>query len=118
MELWRRYEENMNQSSVWWHTLFGRQNLTAQVINDDELDDIDDMRPGSVPAVAWWQVGQEVLGMSEWPEGRRIDVHAMVHLGGFDYQDDSFLGEGFSNEHSAAHEQYAGGKPDIFKYAG
>ena len=118
MELWREYEENMNQSSVWWHTLYGRQNLTSQAENGPLLDEIGQTRPGAVPAVSWWQVGQEVLGMSEWPEGQRVDPHSMVHLGDFDYKDrddGNFLGEGFSNAHSAAHEQYEGGNEDKYR---
>ena len=51
--------------------------------------------------------------MSEWPEGKRVDVHSMSLLGDFDYKDredgNNFLGDGFSNAHSAAHEQYEGG---------
>ena len=69
-----------------------------------------------VATPADWQVGQDVLGMSEWPEGKRIDVHSMVHLGDFDYKDrddGNFLGEGFSNAHSAAHEQNEGGKKEM-----
>ena len=54
-----------------------------------------------------------MLGMSEWPEGKRVDVHSMSLLGDFDYRDrddgNNFLGDGFSNAHSAAHEQYEGG---------
>ena len=118
MELWREYEENMNQSSVWWHTLYGRQNLTSQAENGPLLDEIGQTRPGAVPAVSWWQVGQEVLGMSEWPEGQRVDPHSMVHLGDFDYKDrddGNFLGDGFSNAHSAAHEQYEGGNEDKYR---
>ena len=68
VELWRRYKENMNASSVWWHTLYGRQNLTAQAANQDLLDDIGQTRPGSVPAVSWWQVGGYMIqgDQAEW----------------------------------------------------
>merc|ERR1719402_194110 len=111
VELWRRYSENMNQSSVWWGTVFATRNLSAIAKEGPLLHDM--YQPGSVPAVAWWQVGDEVLGMSEWPSGDRVDVHSMVNLGGYNYQEEgNFLGDGFSNEHSAAHEQYeeVGGK--------
>ena len=110
VELWRRYSENMNQSSVWWGTVFATQNLSAIENTGPVREDIGHTRPGSVPAVAWWQVGREVLGMSEWPAGDRVDVHSMVNLGGYRYQEEgNFLGDGFSNEHSAAHEQYEEG---------
>ena len=108
VELWRRYSENMNQSSIWWGTVYATRNLSAIAKEGPLLHDM--YQPGSVPAVSWWQVGDEVLGMSEWPSGDRVDVHSMVNLGGYNYQEEgNFLGDGFSNEHSAAHEQYEEG---------
>jgi len=120
VDIWRSYEENMNQSSVWWGTVFAKQNRTAM---DREHDNMGKPgKPNVVPAVSWWLVGDDVLAMSEWPGGHKVDVHKMEALGGPGYQDNDFLG-GFSNQHSPAHEQYgADGKiwssAAVHKYEG
>merc|ERR1719192_2838639 len=74
--LWKYYGENMNYTSVWWGTVYATQNLTAKDHfsgwHEDGLE-----HTGSVPAVSWWKVGKDVLGMSEWPSGVIVDPHTM-----------------------------------------
>jgi len=104
VDIWLSYEENMNQSSVWWGTVFAQQNRTAMEKEHDNMN-----KPGKtgvVPAVSWWKAGDQVIAMSEWPSGHAVDVHKMVDIGGYEYkEEDDFLG-GFGNQHSPAHEQY------------
>ena len=101
--VWRKHGEDMRQSSVWWGCTFAQENSTAQ---DAEREDMSDpARPRDVPPVSWWQVGKDVLAMSEWPSGDRIDVHAVKRLEGFQYQDEDWT-EGWRTTTSPAHEQY------------
>jgi len=121
VDIWLSYEENMNQSSVWWGTVFAKQNRTAM---DRESGNMGKPgKPNVVPAVSWWLAGEDVIAMSEWPSGHKVDVHKMEALGGYGYQEDTdFLG-GFHSQHSPAHEQYgADGKiwssAAVHKYEG
>jgi len=103
VKIWEKYEENMNQSSVWWGMVYAKQNLTAMEAERDDM--YKPGRPTSIPAVSWWQVGDDVLAMSEWPSGHKVDVHNMVAISNYEYKDDDWLG-GFSDKHSPAHEAY------------
>merc|ERR1712130_1034310 len=104
--LWKYYGENMNYTSVWWGTVYATQNLTAKK-HFDGWDEDGLEHTGSVPAVSWWKVGKDVLGMSEWPSGVIVDPHTMEQIKNYEYKEEgNFLGDGFHNQHSAAHEQY------------
>ena len=52
------YDQNMNESSVWWGTVYADKNMTAV-----EKESENEHKPGkheSIPAVAWWQIGNDV----------------------------------------------------------
>ena len=100
VDVWLDYEENMNQSSIWWWTIYAERNLTA--IDKESSNMGKPGKPGAVPAVSWWQVGDSVLAMTEGPGGHMVDVHKMIHLGNFPYDDD--LGSGWHTESGPAHE--------------
>jgi len=101
--IWEKYQEDMNQSSVWWGCIYAKHNNTAY---DRESDDLyAPGRPSGVPAVAWWKVGDEVLAMSEWPAGDSIDVHTNKFIEEYQY-DDGDWSDGWSSIQSPAHEQY------------
>merc|ERR1712055_984471 len=103
--LWRAHGENMNYTSVWWGTVYAHQNLTAKEFFRDWTNGLN--HTSSVPAVSWWKVGKDVLGMSEWPAGVIVDPHSMEQIKHYEYKEEgNFLGDGFHNQHSAAHEQY------------
>ena len=58
VDVWMSYNEDMNQSSVWWGTVFADKNTSAI---DRERENM--QKPGkleSIPAVAWWQIGNDV----------------------------------------------------------
>ena len=97
--IWRDAGENMNHTSVWWSTVYATQNRTAIEYYHDAMGSPD--HTGAVPAVSWWKVGDDVLGMSEWPSGRIIDPHTMEQVGGFPYSDTDFL-EGFGSLHRSS----------------
>merc|ERR1711936_28154 len=100
VDIWLDYEQNMNVSSIWWGTIFADRNLTAMQKEGGNVGRPG--KPGAVPAVSWWQVGDDVLAMTEGPGGERIDVHKMVHLGGYHYEDD--FGAGWHTESGPSHE--------------
>jgi len=107
--LWKYYGENMNYTSVWWGTVYAHQNLTAKAYFSNWAQEHPGNYTSSVPAVSWWKVGKDVLGMSEWPSGVIVDPHTMEQIKHYEYKDEedgNFLGDGFHNQHSAAHEQY------------
>ena len=48
----------MNESSIWWGTIYAERNLTAM-----ERESENQYKPGKlpdIPAVAWWQIGNDV----------------------------------------------------------
>ena len=52
------YDQNMNESSIWWGTIYAERNLTAM-----EKESENQYKPGKlpdIPAVAWWQIGNDV----------------------------------------------------------
>ena len=100
VDIWLDYEQNMNVSSIWWGTIFADRNLTAMQKEGGNMGRPG--KPGAVPAVSWWQVGDDVLAMTEGPGGERIDVHKMVHLGRYQYEDD--FGAGWHTESGPSHE--------------
>jgi len=103
VEIWEKYDEDMNQSSVWWGCIYAKENRTAM---DRESDDLyKPGKPSVVPAVAWWKVGKDVLAMTEYPSGPRIDVHHNKYLGDYPYENGDWT-RGFRSFHSPAHEQY------------
>ena len=58
LDIWISYEENMNESSIWWGTVYALKNNSAIAKENDNSH-----KPGKhseVPAVAWWQIGNEV----------------------------------------------------------
>ena len=58
LDIWMSYEENMNESSIWWGTVYALKNNSAIARENDNSH-----KPGKhseVPAVAWWQIGNEV----------------------------------------------------------
>ena len=57
-DIWQSYHENMNQSSVYWGTVFAEQNMTAKEREHDNMNKPG--KPGMIPNVAWWQVGDDV----------------------------------------------------------
>ena len=59
LDIWLSYEENMNESSIWWGTVYALKNNSA-IAKENE----NSHKPGKhseVPAVAWWQIGNEVI---------------------------------------------------------
>ncbi len=55
------YDQNMNQSSVWWGTVYADKNLDAV-----EKEFENEHKPGkheSIPAVAWWEIGNDVWAL-------------------------------------------------------
>ena len=100
VDIWLDYQENMNQSSIWWYTIYADRNLTAIGQESDNMGRPG--KPGAVPAVSWWQVGDSVLAMTEGPGGEMVDVHKMVHMGRYQYEGD-FM-PGWRTESGPAHE--------------
>ena len=58
VDVWRRYEQNMNQSSVFWGTIFAERNVSALMAEAGNIYGNDKF--ASIPAVSWWQVGNDV----------------------------------------------------------
>ena len=84
--MWLSHDQNMNESSIWWGTVYGEMNKYTPVnqgcifakytpLQHKQLlrtticrTAIDQERPHmnkpgkhtSIPAVAWWQIGNEV----------------------------------------------------------
>ena len=56
------YDQNMNESSVWWGTVYAEKNLTA--VNSTYENEHKPGKHESIPAVAWWQIGNEVCALS------------------------------------------------------
>ena len=56
------YEENMNQSSIWWGTVYALKNNSA--IDREHENSSKPGKHSEVPAVAWWQIGNEVKVLS------------------------------------------------------
>jgi len=102
-QIWENYEEDMNQSSVWWGCIYADHNLTAQDVEGSNM--YAPGKPSGVPAVSWWKVGKEVVAMSEWPSGASVDVHKNKYLAEYDYQDDDWA-DGWQSIQSPAHEHY------------
>ena len=62
VEVWLKYDQNMNQSSVFWGTIYGERNRTAMDLESPNI-----YKPGkhtAIPAVAWWQIGKDVNGLT------------------------------------------------------
>ena len=88
-QVWLSHDQNMNESSIWWGTVYGEMNKYKPVnqqgcifanppdtpLQHEQLlrtticrTAIDQERPHmnkpgkhtSIPAVAWWQIGNEV----------------------------------------------------------
>ena len=70
VQIWLDYEENMNQSSIWWGTIYAERNRSAMDLEGGNM--YADGRPSVVSAVSWWQLGDDVLAMSE---GRVLHHH-------------------------------------------
>jgi len=102
-QIWENYEEDMNQSSVYWGCIYADQNRTA--IDKEGSNMYADGKPSMVPAVAWWKVGNEVLAMSEWPSGDSVDVHNNKYLEHYAYDDGDWT-DGWDAIQSPAHEHY------------
>ena len=100
VQIWLDYEENMNQSSIWWGTIYAERNRSAMDLEGDNMYGHD--RPSAVSAVSWWQLGDEVLAMSEGPGGQVVDIHSMVYQDNYHYEDD--FGAGWHTESGPAHE--------------
>ena len=100
VNIWLSYEENMNQSSIWWGTIYAERNRSAMDLEGDNMYGHD--RPSAVSAVSWWQLGDEVLAMSEGPGGQVVDIHSMVYQDNYHYEDD--FGAGWHTESGPAHE--------------
>jgi len=86
VQIWLDYEENMNQSSIWWGTIYAERNRSAMDLEGGNM--YADGRPSVVSAVSWWQLGDDVLAMSEGPGGQVVDIHSMVYQGNYHYEDD------------------------------
>ena len=66
VDVWLKYEENMNQSSVFWGTVYAKRNLTAMAAENDNLHG--NGKYQSIPAVSWWQVGNDVSYYLFYPQ--------------------------------------------------
>ena len=62
LDIWMSYEENMNQSSIWWGTVYALKNNSA--IDREHENSSKPGKHSEVPAVAWWQIGNEVKELS------------------------------------------------------
>ena len=66
VEVWLKYDQNMNQSSVFWGTIYGERNRTAMDLESPNI-----YKPGkhtAIPAVAWWKIGKDVTGLKVYYE--------------------------------------------------
>ena len=103
VDIWRSYDEDMNQSSVWWGTVYAERNLTALMKENENSH-----RPGkhsAIPAVAWWQIGDKVVATSEYPSGVIVDPHNVVALDEFPFANsDDWIPEDYFPVTSPSHE--------------
>lgn len=96
------YDQDMSKSSVFFPTVYATMNVSQvqKHIGDIYPDKpekvsirITKMRasnvilfqPASVPAVSWWQIGTDVVAMSEFHEGNQVDPHNIIAIGSESY---------------------------------
>ena len=104
VDIWERYEENMNQSSVWWGTVYADQNLTAKETESSNMNQAG--KPGMIPNVAWWQLDNDVLATTEYDGGYIVDVHNVIAIENYPYSNRDWLGEGYRGLTNPSHEAY------------
>ena len=101
--IWLSYGENMNQSSVWWGTVYADRNLTALARESENM-----ARPGkhsAIPAVAWWQIGDKVVASSEYPRQVIVDPHNVKALDDYPFSNNNdWIPDGFQPLTSPSHE--------------
>ena len=104
VDIWERYEENMNQSSVWWDTVFSERNITAMAKEQENM--YKPGKPAFIPNVAWWQLGNDVLATTENSGGYIVDVHNVIAIEDYPYTNGDWLGEGYFALTNPSHEAY------------
>ena len=100
--IWKWYEEDMSQSSIYWGRVYGKENVTAKEHEKEAMNN--PYKPSNTPAVSWWRLGNKVLGMSEHIAGAQVDVHNAKYLADFRINTTAF--NGWKPIHMPAHEQY------------
>ena len=103
VDIWARYQENMNTSSIFWGTVYAERNVTAMDLEHDNYHKPG--KPGEIPAVSWWQLGDDVVAMTEHPGGYIVDVHHVEAVESYPYNDNGWTGD-YSIITSPAHEAY------------
>ena len=104
VDIWERYEENMNQSSVWWDTVFSERNITAMAKEQENM--YKPGKPAFIPNVAWWQLGNDVLATTENTGGYIVDVHNVIAIEDYPYTNGDWLGDGYRGLTNPSHEAY------------
>jgi carotenoid cleavage dioxygenase-like enzyme len=100
-KVWKKYDEDMSQSSIYYETVYNTQNITAM---ENELEDmVDPARPYSVSTVSWWTVGDQAIAFGEYINGASIDVHSDRYIE--DFNINASLWHGWSALSMPAHEQ-------------
>ena len=62
-------------------------------------------KPSEIPAVSWWQLGDDVVAMTEGPGGYIVDVHHVEAVERYHYNDSGWTGD-YSTQGGPAHEAY------------
>ena len=118
------YDQNMNESSIWWGTIYAERNLTAM-----ERESENQYKPGKlpdIPAVAWWQIGNDVksvfsvnsflililllkvVATTEYPGGVIVDPHNLIAFDDYPFSNGDWLGEGWNTITNPSHEAFGG----------
>ena len=64
LQVWKKYNENMNKSSVWFGTTYAEFNITAREAEKDDMNDPE--RPSHLPTVAWWKLGMVAIELLDF----------------------------------------------------
>jgi len=101
LQVWKKYNEDMRQSSLWFETVYSNQNITAMEKEEEDMTQLD--RPYSTAHVSWWTLGDKAVAFGEYINGASMDVHNNKYIGNFLLKPS--LWEGWSAVNVPAHEQ-------------
>ncbi|XP_045181134.1 carotenoid isomerooxygenase-like [Mercenaria mercenaria] len=86
-DIYNFYGREMNESSLFHTTTLSKLNPTQLDIWSANLSDNSKLE--KVHHVSWWQIGDDVIAMSEFPIGVIIDPDEVAHKGYIQYNDDN-----------------------------
>jgi len=104
VDIWLTYDQNMNQSSIWWGTVYAKRNLSAMAKEGDNM--YKPGKPSQIANVAWWQIGDKVIATTESPSDQVIDIHNLMFVENYGFSNGDWLGPGFRDVGNPSHEAY------------